>query len=989
MTKYIITLFLALLTFYATAQRSIRKFDIRNGLSSNYVNGITQDKYGFLWFATEEGLTSLNGTEFRPFYIAGCRDSTKGVPLNKVYSDAKEPLIWIGSQRDGLFGYNVETEQLTHYINNPADSKSIATNDITAISPSANGNKLWVGTFWLGVELLDKRSGTFSHYNKSTVDGMAENQVWSVADDGHGHLYVGHVNKGMSIIDITRRKAYNIKKGEGDKCLPGAGVNEIVIDDDGRMWTATSNGLAVYYPQERRLLRFDSMPDVPQPLRSGNISTLAFIDGKMWVSVELGGVYVIDTKTLSHPTIEHIGHWYRTEDLSSPSIRSIFRDSYGNVWLGTWSGGLNFISHRPSMFSLIPFDPNPANTRSLTDKTVLGLCTDSHHRLWAAMDCGGVVMMENGERKAVFTPQQLGTADNTFNTAYRSSDGRLWFGSYGGWVTVTDENHIAFKAIRLQSSTNNPHTDVRCFYEDINGNMLVGTGSGIYVIDRSLNVTAHYHSGNSGISEDNVHCISRDSQGNYWIGSFGQGLAILSPSMKRLKIHNTGNGLCSNAINQILHLGRGKMAVATSGGLVIFENGKTTTYSRRNGLNHHKVMAVAEDSNHLLWLSTSKGLACIDHSAGRVMNFPNNDNIGYGEFSRSAVAESPDGTFHFGFNGGICYFNPLDITKPHLDLTLQFTSLVIYGETSVSAGDVSTKDFMVPLVNRSKVHLTHSQNTFSVGFNTRDYALAGEMAYSYRLRELGNRWYDVPEGDQITFRNLAPGSYTLEVRYRLKGGEWSQQAASLGIVVSPPWWRSWWAFTIYGLIIVVIAAYNFMIYRRRMLRRHAYQMKEAQQQHEMELNKAQLEFYINAEREARDKLAEKEARDENEEKRRLAHEYLQENENSFIRQVASIISNNLQSGRLDISFIASEMNMSTSSLYRKMKSLTGMGPNEFVNKVRMKEAEEMLIKGKHSISEVAFSLGFSTPAYFRQCFKEEFGMSPSDYVRKMRPSGEG
>lgn len=83
------------------------------------------------------------------------------------------------------------------------------------------------------------------------------------------------------------------------------------------------------------------------------------------------------------------------------------------------------------------------------------------------------------------------------------------------------------------------------------------------------------------------------------------------------------------------------------------------------------------------------------------------------------------------------------------------------------------------------------------------------------------------------------------------------------------------------------------------------------------------------------------------------------------------------------------MNMSTSSLYRKMKSLTGMGPNEFVNKVRMKEAEEMLIKGKHSISEVAFSLGFSTPAYFRQCFKEEFGMSPSDYVRKMRPSGEG
>ena len=984
--KYLTIILLSLFCIAGRAQRNIMKFDIRDGLSSNYVNGITQDKYGFLWFATEEGLTLLDGSNFRTFYVNNDRDSTRGVPLNVVYSDTKEPLVWIGAQRDGLAAYNVETGKLIHYRHNPKSPNSIATNDITSIAPTADSTKIWISFFWQGIDLLDKQTGNFRHFNTSTVSGLPENRVWSIADDNHGHLYVGHNSEGMSIIDIVTRQAFNIKKGEGDLCLPGSGVNKIVIDDDGRVWTATNHGLAVYYPQERKVLRFDAIDNVPTPLKSGNVSTIAYIDKQMWVSVELCGVYVIDTKTLARPKIEHIGYWYRSEDLSSPSVRSIFKDRYGNVWLGTWSGGLNFISHRPSMFSTFPFDPNTTNTRSLTDKTVLGLCCDNYNRLWAAMDGGGVVMIENGQRKATLSTEQLGTSDNTFNTAYRSSDGQLWFGSYGGWVAMADENTLHFRAIKLEPQRGNPHVDVRCFFEDINGNMLIGTGSGIYVIDRNGQLTHHYDTRNSGIGEDNVHCISRDSQGNYWVGTFGQGLTILSPSMKRLKNYHTDNGFCSNAINQILHIGRGIMAVATSGGLVVFDNGKMTTFTKRDGLANQQVRAIAIDSNRLLWLSTNKGLACIDYKTRRVMNFPNNDHIGYGEFSNGAVTEDADGNFFFGYNGGICKFNPIDITKPHPDLSLQFTSLTIFGETSVSSGGVSTKDVMLPLVNCSEVSLDYTQNTFSIGFNTRDFALVSEMAYSYRLRELGNRWFDVTVGSQVTFRNLSPGSYTLEVRCRLKGGEWSKQTAMLHIRVSPPWWRSWWALTLYAIALIAIVSYNFMVYRRRMIRRHEYRMKAAQQQHEMELNKEKLQFYINAEREARDKLAEKEARDENEEKRRLAQEYLHENENSFIRQVAAIISANLTSGKLDISFIAQEMNMSTSSLYRKMKSLTGMGPNEFINKVRMREAEEMLIQGKLSISEIAFRLGYSTPTYFRQCFKEEFGMAPSDYAKGMRPN---
>lgn len=245
-------------------------------------------------------------------------------------------------------------------------------------------------------------------------------------------------------------------------------------------------------------------------------------------------------------------------------------------------------------------------------------------------------------------------------------------------------------------------------------------------------------------------------------------------------------------------------------------------------------------------------------------------------------------------------------------------------------------------------------------------------------------WYNVNMGSQVTFRNMQPGTYSLEVRYRLKGGEWSKNTATLCITVTPPWWRSWWATAIYIVVIAMAVAWNFVRYRRKLTRRHEYRMKAMEQQRQMDMNREKLQFYINAEKEARDRLAEKEALADNSEKRRQAAKFLQEKDNQFIRQVAAIISGNMTSGNLDIAFIAENMNMSTSSLYRKMKSLTGMGPNDFIGKVRMQEAEKMLIEGRYSISEIAFRLGFSSPAYFRHCFKDEFGMAPSEYVKKNR-----
>lgn len=959
------------------AKRNITKFDIRDGLSSNYIMSITQDKYGYLWLASEEGLTQMDGSSFMAFYKNDSNNSLPGNALNIVLADKELPYVWIGTQRDGLSRYNVEDGTFKSYRHNDNNPLSIATNDITAIE-HADSCHLWLGTFWRGVELMDKQKGTFCHYNTKNVKGMPENRVWCVADDGQGHLYIGHDRYGVSVMDIKTRTAYNINKGVDENHLPGSRVNKIVLDDRGRVWIATDQGLAIYHPQEKRMFRFDSAIAIPEPLRSGNISTMSFIDGAMWVAAELHGVYTIELYGTANPIIEHIGYWSGEEDLSSPSVRSIFKDNFGNIWLGTWNGGLDFISHRKSMFSSIKYNSNPNSTSGLLDKTVLGLCCDGNGRLWTGMDDGGVAMLENGIRKGVFFRDYGATTDKTFIACKRSSNGRLWFGSYGGWIATADENRLNFEYVRLNGK-NGRHADIRCFYEDINGDMLVGTGVGLFVLDSNGGVKKLYDMHSSGISEDNVHSICRDSKGDYWIGTFGQGLTILSADMRRKEIFNTANGFPSNTINQIINIGNNRMAVATGSGLVVFDNNKMRVYGKNEGLHNDYVRAVAVDRKKRLWISTNKGLAFID--GDRIISFENNRHIGYGEFSNAAVDVDSTGTMYFGYNGGVCFFYPMDIDAQQPELQLQFTSLIVYGETPSTIGKDYQKDLFMPLVHQPDVELNYRQNNISVGFNVRDYALNSEVDFSYRIREHGKEWHNVNVGSQVTFRNMSPGSYTLEVRYRMRGGEWNKNIATLHITITPPWWRSWWALAAYGLIVISIILYNFITYRRKLIRRHEYRMKAAEQQRQMEMNQEKLQFYINAEREARDKLAEKESLADNSEKRQQAAKYLHENDNLFIRQVASIISADMASGKLDIAYIAGKMNMSTSSLYRKMKSLTGMGPNEFINKVRMKEAEEMLIQGKYSISEVAFRLGFSTPAYFRHCFKDEFGMAPSEYIK--------
>lgn len=230
MKRYIILVILLLTSscWLMAQPYIIKRLGIEQGLSNNYVVGITQDKQGFLWFATEEGLNKFDGTRFITYYKNDPSNNTQSITgneLNQVYADPKRPIIWIATQRDGLNAYNYHSQTFTAYQNDPQNPNSLITNDVTDIVSAQNTDGLWICTYYRGIEYLDITSGQFTHYNKNTVPGLPCEQTWTVLDGGDGNLYIGHVGSGFSILSLKDKSVKNFRNEAGNPMsLPGNDV---------------------------------------------------------------------------------------------------------------------------------------------------------------------------------------------------------------------------------------------------------------------------------------------------------------------------------------------------------------------------------------------------------------------------------------------------------------------------------------------------------------------------------------------------------------------------------------------------------------------------------------------------------------------------------------------------------------------------------------------------------------------------------------------
>jgi len=835
-------LWACLLTTLATfaQQHTISSLGFEQGLSCVYVVNMAQDKNGFLWFATEEGLNRFDGERFFNYYKnRHSSNSISSSELNCVLDDPQHPWLWIGTKNDGLNCLNYETDNFTCYKHDANNNKSIATNDITHIAPAADGN-IWITTYWKGVEYLNTQQGIFTHYNKNNVKGMPDDQLWWVTDLGNGIIMAGHVKAGLSIIDTHNHTARNYQHSDSNPySISSNEVDCIYKDRNGTIWIGTARGLDIFDQVNQRFIHVAE--DVLKGFRIYDIKQLS--DGNIWTATESKGIAIIELNKKPFNASLHYACTFLQEgeteyNLAGNSVRCLMEDKYNNVWAGLYGSGINFLTQSQPLFETLTYG-NHFQQNRLTERSVMGLTLDHDGKLWIGTDGNGVnVFSPNKERIATY-PNEVG---KNVIAAYCDSQGNLWLGSFdkGGYVKTKAGNFIK---LPLEAY------DTRCFYEDKKHKMWVGTSQGIFVIDiDSKKVEKKYQVGNNL-----VRAITQDGKGRIWVGYYGNGIEVFTPDMKSVT-HLTSSpsskhvSLPSNSINHLFIDSQLRIWAASNEGAICFSNGKWDifkVYGKEEGLNNEHVRALAEDKQHNIWMSTNRGISCLT-ATGKILNFTNKDNVPLANFNDGSVTQQNGGVIYFGSSQGLCYFNPAQVLSSHQAPKVFITSLSIISS-------LEGNDSIINLTNKKRISLAYNENTFSLSFNIQNYALEKYVEYSYMLQGMQNEWITTGSGT-ITLRDIPPGKYKLQVRSRMHNQPWSKEMAELDITIRPPFWLSWWAKLIYALLTVGLAWIGLRIYKRHLRLEYLLHAEKINHEQEQKLNEERLRFFTNITHELRTPL---------------------------------------------------------------------------------------------------------------------------------------
>jgi PAS domain S-box-containing protein len=783
------------------SQRQVAHVSVEQGLSQSSVNCLLQDRQGFVWIGTQEGLNRYDGSRFVVFRSTG-RDpaSLSDSYITRLFEDA-EGRLWVGTQGGGLNRLDRATGRVERIAPSAKGQGLSPATGIQSLAEDKAG-RLWVGTWGEGLVRYTPATGAIVVYRHEAKDpeSLANNNVWSITVDRDGVVWAGTF-AGLNRVDPATGRMTRVRPGAtGDADLTGINISAILEDTDGRLWVGTWGKGLVVFGRDRRVSRtFAPAPGDASSLSDGRVWSIAEDqDHHVWIGTEKGGLNEYDGRRF-------VRHLQPSRSPGSPSaapgVSALLVDPSGIVWAGSSSTGLYKIL--PPLKAFSRYSHVDGDPGSLSGGNVWALLEDRDGTVWAGTMGAGLNRIDpsigRAERVPLRTSRSLPGGGESIWAVVELSDGRVLVAADRDGLYRLDATRRRFlpfpdsPAIRSRLA----ESRVISIWQDPDGALWFGTlGHGLLQLDaRGAALTAYEAdlTRPDSLASTSITAIRRTRDGILWLGTPGDGLEAFSNGRFTHYRASRGerNALSENRVNVLFEDPGGALWIGTSGGglnRLSADRRRFSSFTGAEGLPNDTVYGIVPGNDGTLWLSTNNGICRFTPSTGAVRSYSTSDGLLDREFNQGAYCRGRTGRLYFGGVNGFTSFLPDGIRdNPHRPPVV-VTRLSPLGGPALDAGRP---------VPSGPVTLRHDESSFSVEMAALDYTAPEKNLLRYMLDGFDDGWSEASTRTYATYTRIPPGHYAFRVRGANSDGVWNDAGTSLSVVVLPAPWASRWAYATY------------------------------------------------------------------------------------------------------------------------------------------------------------------------------------------------
>lgn len=977
---------------------------VEQGLSQASVLCILQDRRGFMWFGSEDGLNKYDGYNFEVYKFEPGNPHTIASNVIWCLLEDRGGTLWVGSNGGGLSRYDREQDRFRNFRAELSDVEGLPVNDIRCMLEDRDG-VIWLGASGGGLcKMLPLKSPEeaprFATIRPDSANprGLSSDQISKIFQDSRGVIWIGTegggLNKMISGAAPGEAPAFIRYRTTPDRpATTGLDFTlDIEEDEMGLLWICTMNGLLSFNPEKEIFTRYTHQPGNNRS-PSHNLLRRIYKDraGMLWIGADGGGINKLipgDTENDAPSFICYRHDPHNVFCLSNDAVESIYEDRSGNLWIGVYNGGLNKLIFRESRglereaqefphYKAIANNPD-----SLSHNHVNAIVEDLDGHLWVGTDGGGLNKIIPGQEETPSLhfshyrarPGVPGAISDDIVTALAvDRKGTLWVGTFTGGLNRRIPPGDSRKTDSFQNFRNQPDKPdsingnfVRTIYEDGQQRLWIGLmDGGLDLMDQDKGCFFHYVNDPAdphSLVDNNVFAVQGDRSGRLWVGTVSGLSVAVSPlhyggamNFSRSQHrpddpHSLGN----NFVRAIFEDSSGVIWVGANGGGLNkllqtpkgSQNALFKRYSTADGLPNDVVHGILEDDDGFLWLSTNKGLSRFNPGAEEFRNFDFRDGLQGDQFNGGSCYKSKTGEMFFGGNNGFNIFHPLNVRENPVIPPIALTRLLLFNRpVPVGLNPDGRRILNESITETKRLTLSHKDSVISFEFAALHFVNPLKNRYAYIMEGLESEWNHVGNRRFVTYTTLPPGDYTFRVIASNNDGVWNNQGVSLAVTVTPPYYKTWWFRAMLGFLLagMILGVHQYRV------RRIIYHIEKKYEKTAIKPEKADeyLKILLHC------MECEKPHLDPELTLHKLSERL------SIPYHVLSQIIN----GKLDKIFF------------------------DFINEYRVNEAIGMLTSAteeSRTILDIAAKVGFNSQSAFNRAFKKHTQQTPSDFLIRHR-----